>query len=113
MAVRKRGRPTEREKALERDRDLTDPKALRPAAWRKTPVRHPEYLNGIIYSYRVCPADSDGVIETVWNARFPDAPGGLQDYEMTTEEFEKAIVCHKEFMERAARISFTDGDWEE
>jgi hypothetical protein len=103
MAIRKRGRPTTSEMALERDRDLeqeVDVKSIRPGAWRKTPIRHPEYLNGVVYSYRVNHAD-----ETLWNVRYPDAPGGLQDYEINGEEFQEAIECYKGFMERASQLT--------
>ena len=54
MPIRKKGRPTKRAKALERVDDL-DVMALRPGDWRKTPVRHPEYLNGWVVDYRTKP----------------------------------------------------------
>jgi hypothetical protein len=103
MPVRKRGRPTTREKALECDRDLVDAKSIRPGAWRKTPIRHPVYLTGLIYGYRVKPDTT-----TVWQARYPDAPGGMQEFELETEEFEEAIECYKGFMERIAAVTLRD-----
>ena len=48
--VRKRGRPTTREKALERDKDvLSDKLDDRPGDMRKMPIRHPVHLNSMIY----------------------------------------------------------------
>ena len=54
MPIRKRGRPANRAKALDRVEDL-DVMALRPGDWRKTPVRHPIYLNGWVVNYRTKP----------------------------------------------------------
>ena len=74
MPVRKRGRPTTREKALERDIDELDVMNIRPAAWRKTNVRHPEYRNSVVYQYRVLPDENETV---VWKVPFPDVPAGI------------------------------------
>jgi hypothetical protein len=52
---RKRGRPTRSEKALEKDRDSQEPldvMSIKPGKWRKQPVRHQEYLNGMAYQAR-------------------------------------------------------------
>jgi hypothetical protein len=46
MPVRKRGRPSNKAKALERIDDI-DVEALKPGDWKKTPIRHPEYRNGL------------------------------------------------------------------
>jgi hypothetical protein len=32
---------------------------------------------------------------TVWKVRFPDAPGGMQDFEMESAELEEAIKLYK------------------
>jgi hypothetical protein len=44
--MRKRGRPTTREKALEQDLDMD---YVKPARWRKQAIRQPEYLTGHVY----------------------------------------------------------------
>jgi hypothetical protein len=49
-----RGRPTTREKTLEHDRDLEDDgvKKVKPSAWLKQDIRHPEHLTGMVYDTR-------------------------------------------------------------
>ena len=54
MPIRKKRRPSNSAKALDRVDDV-DVMALRPGDWRKTPVRHPEYLNGWVVDYRTKP----------------------------------------------------------
>jgi hypothetical protein len=91
--VRKRGRPTTREKALERDRDLEEGvKSVNPARWRKQLIRHSEYLTGFVYDTRAY--EKKNRIVTVWKVRFPDAPGGMQDFEMESAELEEAIKLY-------------------
>jgi hypothetical protein len=85
--VRKRGRPTTREKALERDRDV-DIGYINPARWRKQVIRHLEYLTGHVYDTRTYETDK-GKRVTVWKVRFPDAPGGMQDFEMEEEALKR------------------------
>jgi hypothetical protein len=79
-SVRKRGRPTTRQKALNRDMDASqlDDMDARPGYHKKTPIRHPVHLNGMIYHFCVKPNH-----EVVWKMNFLDAPGGRpQRYEM-------------------------------
>ena len=64
MPVRKKGRPCNAKKALEREDDL-DVDALRPGDWKRTPLRHPEYLNGWVVDYRRKP---DKRRTVVWQA---------------------------------------------
>ena len=75
MPVRKRGRPKNCSRALEREDDL-DVLALRPGDWRKSPIRHVDYGMGFVVDYRIKP---DTKRTVVWRVRFPDSPGGEQD----------------------------------
>ena len=52
-------------------------------------IRHPEYLTGFVYDTRSYEKKNRTV--TVWKVRFPDAPGGMQDFEMESAELEEAI----------------------
>jgi hypothetical protein len=63
--VRKRGRPTTRD--LEHDRDLEDDgvKKVKPSAWLKQSIRHPEHLTGMVYDTRTY--EKYGQRVTVWN----------------------------------------------
>jgi hypothetical protein len=98
--VRKRGRPTTREKALERDKGLLlDKFDSRPGDFRKTPIRHPIHLNGMIYNFRMKPDRT-----LVWNVRFPDAPGGEQKYEMDKSAIAEAMTRYKEWSRRCSFI---------
>jgi hypothetical protein len=101
VPVRKRGRPTTSEMALERDKDSYDIKTIedRPQAFRKTWVRHPIYLNGIVVDYRVKPDEAN---TTVWQCRFPDAPGGQQNEELTQEEF---IDCQNRYLAMSTQLT--------
>jgi hypothetical protein len=103
--VRKRGRPTTREKALEHDRDLEDDgvKKVKPSAWLKQDIRHPEHLTGMVYDTRTY--EKHGQRVTVWNVTFPDAPGGPQDYEMEEEALMEAIKCYAQFKADACKIT--------
>ena len=107
MPVRKRGRPTCREKALERDKDGLHEMSIRPATVRKTNIRHHEYRNGLVYQYRTLP-DKKGT--HVWKVRFPDAPGGTQDFEMNEEELNSAKALYKQWFDACAKITAEDGD---
>ena len=79
--VRKRGRPTTREKALEYDRDLEKGvRQIKPSAWLQQDIRHPEHKSGMVYDTRSY--KKHGELVTVWNVTFQDAPGGPKDYEM-------------------------------
>ena len=100
-AVRKRGRPTTREKALERDMDAgqLDDMDARPGYYKKTPIRHPVHLNGMIYHFRVKPNH-----EVVWKVNFLDAPGGPQRYEMNKVDVVAAIERYKEWYRQSSLI---------
>jgi hypothetical protein len=107
--VRKRGRPTTREKALERDRDLEEGvKAVKPAQWRKQLIRHPEYLTGFVYDTRSYEKKNRTV--TVWKVRFPDAPGGMQDFEMESAELEEAIKLYVLWAASNCKMTACDDD---
>jgi hypothetical protein len=101
--MRKRGRPTTREKALEHDRDLEDDgaKNVKPSAWLKQDIRHPEHLTVMVYDTRTY--EKNGQRVTVWNVTFPDAPGGPQDYEMEEEALMEAIKCYAQFKADACK----------
>lgn len=100
-AVRKRGRPTTREKALERDMDADqlDQMDARPGYYKKTPIRHPVYLNGMIYNFRTKPNH-----EVVWKVIFLDAPGGPQRYEMEKDEVVAAMDRYKDWYRQSSLI---------
>jgi len=102
--VRKRGRPTTREKALERDRDR-DLGYVNPARWRKQDIAHPEYLTGVVYDHRT---KDNGV--TVWKVRFRNAPGGMQDFEMEEEALMEAIKLYVKQKEMDCKITAEDDD---
>jgi hypothetical protein len=106
--VRKRGRPTCREKALEKDRDTQEPldvMSINPAKWRKQPVRHQEYLNGMVYNFRVKP---DKKRTPVWKVRYPDAPGGMQDFEIGEDEFKDALKLYQAWSALCGTITAND-----
>lgn len=69
LPVRKRGRPTNAKKALQREDNL-DVMSLRPGDWKKAAIRHPEYLNGFVIDWRKKPHTH----KIVWNVVYPDAP---------------------------------------
>jgi hypothetical protein len=98
LPVRKAGRPTKRSKALERDEN-PDVMALCPGDMRKTCIRHETYLNGVVYDYRLKPNKI-----MVWCVRFPDAPGGLQEFEMDENALTTAIELFKIHMREATQI---------
>jgi hypothetical protein len=54
--------------------------------YKKTPIRHPVHLNGMIYHFCVKPNH-----EVVWKVNFLDAPGGPQRYEMNKGDVVAAI----------------------
>jgi hypothetical protein len=58
----------------------------RTGYYKKTPIRHPVHLNGMIYHFRVKPNH-----EVVWKVNFLDAPGGPQRYEMNKVD----VGCHR------------------
>ena len=94
MPVRKRGRPKNSEKALQRDANI-DILAFRPGDWRKCPIRHPQYKTGIVRDFRVKP---DKAKTVVWNVIYPDAPGGIQDYEVEEQELKAALDLYRRWM---------------
>lgn len=106
-AVRKRGRPTTREKALERDMDADqlDDMDARPGYYKQTNIRHPVHLNGVIYHFRMKPVTH----EIVWCVVFKDAPGGMQRYEMNKADVVTAINLYKEWFRESTRIPADEG----
>jgi hypothetical protein len=105
--VRKRGRPTTREKALEHDHDLERGiKHVKATAWLQQDIRHPVYKTGQVYDTRTyVKPDGSGELITVWNVTFQDAPGGVVDYEMEEEDLMKAIKLYTEFKAMACKIT--------
>jgi hypothetical protein len=104
--VRKRGRPTTREKALEQDLDMD---YVKPARWRKQIIRHPEYLTGHVYDTRTYEnPNRDGSMVTVWKVRFPDAPGGMQDFEMEKDDLMEAIECYTQQRKLDCKVTAKD-----
>jgi hypothetical protein len=106
MATRKRGRPTNREKALERDKDI-DVMSLRPQDWRGSSVYDPLHGHGKVFSYRPVP-ENGGI---VWNIRFLQSPDGVVgidgtgvlECEMNPDEFRLALDLHRQWEKRASR----------
>ena len=109
-AVRKRGRPTTREKALEHNMDAAqmDDMDARPGYYKKTPLRHPVHLNGMIYHFRLKPNH-----EVVWKVFFQDAPGGPQRYEMNKADVVAAINRYEEWYRHNSSLIPQDEDGEE
>jgi hypothetical protein len=106
--VRKRGRPTTREKALERDRDLVDGiKHVKPSVWLQQDVRHPELKNGVVYDTRLYDPDGSGNLVTTWRVVFKDAPG-CPRCEMEEEELMACIKRYAQFKTEACKIPTTD-----
>lgn len=97
--VRKRGRPRNFN-ALQFD-DNVEMLAMKPGDIRKTPVRHPEYLNGFVTDYRLKP---DKTRTVVWTVRFPDAPGGIQEFEMEEADLSTAIKTYLTWQKEATNI---------
>jgi hypothetical protein len=57
MPTKKKGRPTNRGKALQRMEDDNFVTAVAPSSWRASDVRHPEFLNGVVsgqFTYFYC-----------------------------------------------------------
>jgi hypothetical protein len=98
MPIRKRGRPCNSSRALERIDDL-DVMALRPGDWRKTNIRTREHKNGVVTGYRTKP-NKDNAPRTkkktvVWTVLFTDAPGGSVDYEMEETALKQAMALYQ------------------
>ena len=97
MPVRKRGRPKNCSRALEREDDL------RPGDWRKSPIRHVDYGMGFVVDYRIKP---DTKRTVVWRVRFPDSPGGEQDFEMEAEDLTNALELYQAWMKKNTLLTF-------
>ena len=72
-------------------------------------IRHPEYLTGFVYDTRSYEKKNRTV--TVWKVRFPDAPGGMQDFEMESAELvEEAIKLFVLWAASNCKITACDDD---
>jgi hypothetical protein len=99
-APKKRGRPTTRETALERDEDLLSTHMLqKPHHYKGTPLYHPEY--GLAAAYE---AYIHMDKKPVWKVRFPNAPGGTQDYEMRQPEMERCLRAFKSQLSHSSQV---------
>jgi hypothetical protein len=90
-APKKRGRPTIRETALERDEDedaLSTHILKKLHHYKSTPLYHPEYGLGVAYEAYIHMDQTP-----VWKVRFPNAPGGTQDYEVRQPEMERCLMA--------------------
>ena len=97
MPIRKRGRPCNRTKALERIIVDLDVEAMKPADLNKQPVRHPQHLNGFVTNYRWGGESGDDSY-VLWQARFNDSPEGVKVVEYTADELKVAIKLHSEWV---------------
>jgi hypothetical protein len=101
MAVRKRGRPTNRELALERDKDI-DPLSIRPQDWRGADVYDPHLGHGMVFSWRLIPESHGGA---AWNARFPNSPDGQgHEVEFYLEPFKSVLEGYRAYRNRCVHV---------
>jgi hypothetical protein len=99
-APKKRGRPTTRETALERDKDLLSTHMFqKPHHYKSTPLYHPEYGLGAAYEAYIHLDE-----KPVWKVRFPNAPGGMQDYEVRQPEMERCLRAFKSQLSEASQV---------
>ena len=95
--------------------------------WKKSPIRHPEYLNGWVVNYRYKPDTARTVVWQVCyvyiifhvyiillhniyvyiyilyiQVRFSDAPGGPQVFEMEETELKTCMQRYQEWMRAEA-----------
>jgi hypothetical protein len=97
---KKRGRPTIREKALERDEDLLSTHMLKkPHHYQNTPLYHSEYGLGAAYEAYIHINE-----KPVWKVRFPKAPGGVQDFEVRQPEMERYLMAFKSEISQAGEV---------
>jgi hypothetical protein len=91
--ARKRGRPTNRSRALERD-DNMDVLALEPGDWRKQHVFHNTFGVGTVLSYHINQARV-----TVWTVEFLNGDNS-QVFEMEADSLKVAIQEYKDYCTR-------------
>jgi hypothetical protein len=77
---------------------------------RKQLIRHPEYLTGFVYDTRSYEKKKKNRTVTVWKVRFPDAPGGMQDFEMESAELEEAIKLYVLWAASNCKMAACDDD---
>jgi len=97
MPVRKRGRPTNSELALEKDKDI-DVMALQPGNWRKSKVYHPLHKHGMVYSWR----NAGGKNGIHWYVRFMDSPDGIVELEWNQDELANGLGRFREWEGKAS-----------
>jgi hypothetical protein len=68
-----------------------------------------EYLTGFVY-YDTCAYDKKNQTVTVWKVRFPDAPGGMQGFEMESAALEEAIKLYSLWATYSCRMTACDDD---
>jgi hypothetical protein len=78
------------------------------ARWKKQLIRHWEYLTGFVNDTRAYEKKNRTV--TVWKVRFPDAPGGMQDFEMEPAELEEAIKLYNLWATSSCKMTACDDD---
>jgi hypothetical protein len=71
-----------------------------PHHYKSTPLYHPEYGLGAAYEVFIH-IDQ----KPVWKVRFPNAPGGAQDYEVRLPEMERCLMVFKTQLSNASKVN--------
>jgi hypothetical protein len=71
-----------------------------PHHYKSTPLYHPKYGLGAAYEAFIH-IDQ----KPVWKVRFPNAPGGAQDYEVRQPEMERCLMAFKAQFSNASKVN--------
>ena len=68
---------------------------------KSTPLYHPKYGLGAAYEAFIHMDQTP-----VWKVRFPNAPGGTQDYEVRQPEMERCLMAFKAQLSNASKVNY-------